>query len=219
MCDTIAIVSDGEVLFAKNSDRDPNESQILDWQERAAHPAGSTLTCTHIEIPQVEQTWAVLVSRPFWMWGAEMGANEHGLIIGNEAVFTRESVPETGLTGMDLVRLALERSRTADEAVDTITSLIAAHGQGGRCGYENEQLPLPQQLPHRRPRRRAGPGDCRRALGRGRGARYPLHLERAHDPGVRRQTLRPSEDRGVGVQDPSSPHTAACRQRCRRRER
>jgi dipeptidase len=74
------------------------------------------------------------------MWGGEMGANEHGLVIGNEAVFTKLPVAKTGLTGMDLLRLALERTKTAEEALELVVWMIAKHGQGGRCGYRQRNF-------------------------------------------------------------------------------
>jgi dipeptidase len=137
MCDTFVHVDDDGVLFAKSSDRDANEAQLLDWQPRLDHAASDRVRCTWIDVPEVPRTWAVLLSRPFWMWGAEMGVNEHGLAVGNEAVFTRTRAARIGLTGMDLVRLALERARSAYEGVQVITALIEEHGQGGGCGFEH----------------------------------------------------------------------------------
>lgn len=140
MCDTMVIVDNNRVLFAKNSDRDANEPQVLEWHPRLEHSRGMRLRCTWIDVPQVERTHAVLISRPFWMWGAEMGANEHGVAIGNEAVFTNQPYAKTGLTGMDLLRLALERAGSAQQASDVIVGLLETHGQGGGCGYENRRF-------------------------------------------------------------------------------
>jgi dipeptidase len=137
VCDTAVRLTDDGPLFAKNSDRDPNEAQVLEWHARTDHDPGAGLRCTWIEIDQVPRTNAVVLSRPFWMWGAEMGANEHGVVIGNEAVFTTEPYGPAGLTGMDLLRLALERASSAEQAVATIIELIETHGQGGGCGHEN----------------------------------------------------------------------------------
>jgi secernin len=140
MCDTLlasgAATAGGVTLFAKNSDREPGEAQVV---ERVARRAGAgRIRVTHAELPDVAQTFEVILSRPFWMWGAEMGVNEKGVAIGNEAVFTR--LPLTGaLTGMDLLRLGLERAATAREAVEVMVGLLTLHGQGGRMGYRARQ--------------------------------------------------------------------------------
>lgn len=135
MCDTLVALTDDGVIFAKNSDRDANEAQVVRWFDAVDHEPGD-VTCTWISIPQAARTHAVALSQPWWMWGAEMGANEHGVVIGNEAVFTDQPLGDAALLGMDLVRLALERSATAADAVGVIVELLERYGQGGPCSHE-----------------------------------------------------------------------------------
>lgn len=139
MCDTMLALGDGtedgEMIFGKNSDRDPTEAQNIVVFPPMDHKQGDTVKCTYIEIPQVEHTYGVMLSQPEWMWGAEMGINEFGLVIGNEALFTKANMHKKNdrLLGMDMLRLALERCKTSKEALDTLIELLEKHGQGGNC--------------------------------------------------------------------------------------
>lgn len=143
-CDSLvalpAATADGATLFAKNSDRPAMECQPLVQAPRRHHAEDSTLRCTYVEIPQVEETARLIGSRPYWCWGFEHGVNEHGVAIGNHTVFTKAPVTGRGLIGMDLVRLGLERGRTAEQAVEVVTSLAATYGQGG-SGYIDKDWP------------------------------------------------------------------------------
>jgi len=144
MCDTLVAsgeaTADGTVILAKNSDRQPNEAHVLVRVPRTSHESGAGVQCTYVQIPQVAETYEVLLSKPFWIWGCEMGANECGVAIANEAVFTKEAYDkEPGLIGMDLVRLALERASTARTALDVIVELLETYGQGGNCGFRHKE--------------------------------------------------------------------------------
>jgi hypothetical protein len=149
MCDTFCVRRPEGMLFAKSSDRPVGEVQIVEWLASRLAPegggaggsGGSTVRATHVAIPDAGAV-GVLGSRPAWMWGLEHGVNEHGVAIGNEKVWTVDdprAVPPS-LLGMDLVRLGLERGRSADDALDAVTSLLEAHGQGG-SGEEHDDEP------------------------------------------------------------------------------
>ena len=140
MCDTLVALPSATAaattLFAKNSDRERNEAQGLELHPARDHAEGSFVRLTYITVPQVARTRACLIARPFQMWGAEMGANDAGVAIGNEAVHSVVAASETpALTGMDLVRLGLERAGSAAEAAEVMTGLLERHGQGGNCGH------------------------------------------------------------------------------------
>jgi dipeptidase len=139
MCDTFVALSDatadGSVILGKNSDREPNEAHEVVLVPAASHRARDTVRCTYIEVPQVPHTHAVLLAKPYWIWGAEMGANEHGVVIGNEAVFTKVPHEEQDSLYRDGPAAAGPRRRTsASEAVDAIVALLAVHGQVGGAG-------------------------------------------------------------------------------------
>ncbi len=139
MCDTLVATAeatwDGRVVFAKNSDREPGEAEVVEIRPAATHGEGARVRCTYLDLPEVRATRRVLLCRPYWMWGAEMGVNDAGVVIGNEAVFTRAPHSALGLTGMDLVRLGLERAADAESAVRVVGELVETHGQGGNAGH------------------------------------------------------------------------------------
>ena len=148
MCDSIVAApsqtADGRALYGKNSDRSGGECQPFVQFPAAFHPREARVRCTHVEIPQVAETFAVMGHSPWWVWGFEQGVNEHAVAIGNHTVFSKEPIEaKPGLIGMDLVRLALERGGSAREAVEVIAGLVERHGQGGAAlapgasGYHN----------------------------------------------------------------------------------
>jgi len=143
-CDSLVALggatADGAVLFAKNSDRPAHECQPLVQLAAQRHAPGTRLRCQYVEIAQTGETARVIGSRPYWLWGFEHGLNEHGVAIGNHTVFSRDALDGHGLIGMDLVRLGLERGRSALGAAEVISGLIEAHGQGG-SGYADKDWP------------------------------------------------------------------------------
>ena len=151
MCDAAVATAphtlSGRVVFAKNSDRKLGECQPFLQFPATHHPPGAQLRCTHVSIPQVRETHRIMGHAPWWVWGFEHGVNEHGVVVGNLAVFSKQPPEETpGLIGMDLVRLGLERASTAHGAILVISELLAEHGQGGAAlapdgsGYHNSFL-------------------------------------------------------------------------------
>jgi secernin len=126
--------ANGNILIAKNSNRGNEECQRFVSFPHQKNPAGSKEKCTWIEIPRASETYAVRGGQPYWGFGFEQGMNEYGVSIGNVASYYKTVVPKPSkeeLTGLDLLRLALERSKTASEAVQVIIELNQKYGQFG----------------------------------------------------------------------------------------
>lgn len=145
MCDTFVATPEctesKNMIFGKNSDREPNEAHHL------VRFAGKKIKerkqkVTYIEIPAPKETYEVILGKPFQMFGAEMGANEFGVVIGNEAVFTKVKTEKKnrGLTGMDMIRIALERTKSSEAALELIIGLLEEFGQDACGGYTDKSF-------------------------------------------------------------------------------
>ncbi|XP_053624529.1 secernin-3 isoform X2 [Plodia interpunctella] len=147
-CDTFVVMPNltkhGKVIFGKNSDRPQNEVQEVVCIGRGTRD--TKLKCTYISIDESPKIVnSVILSKPAWMWGAEMGSNDKNVVIGNEAVWTNNNegngdARQKRLLGMDLVRLGLERGDTALEALEVIITLLEKYGQGGPCSEFDDSL-------------------------------------------------------------------------------
>jgi dipeptidase len=140
MCDTHVLIKNNIVYFAKNSDREPGEAQLVVRIPAESSTKQQKLKTTYLTIDQSPSRHGVILSKPFWLWGAEMGTNDRGVVIGNEAIYSRVIDKKRGLIGMDLLRLGLERGDTAEHALHVIIELIEKYGQGGVCGFRDQNM-------------------------------------------------------------------------------
>ncbi len=141
------LTKDGSVLLAGYGD-EPS-SHWLAIVPRRQHPAGATITVGGIatsrlpgeliQIPQVPETFRY-ISMDYSSYSGfpapltNGGMNEHGVAVRDVALGSRKELvamtpnPQRGLNYSDVARIALERARTAREAVNVAIDLIKRHG-------------------------------------------------------------------------------------------
>jgi len=127
---------EGRRYFGKNSDRHPAEPQALCIIPRRKPSAATKVGEREFAVP--DRGYAFALSRPSWMSGGEAGLNEHGVAIGNEAVFSKDAVAKDGVLGMDLLRGALCSAQSAKEALDFLTEWTETHDQGGNGAFRGK---------------------------------------------------------------------------------
>jgi secernin len=133
-CDIVVALGratvEGFTLFGQNSSGRARVSQPLILAPGRGFAPGEKLRADCLEIPQARQTFTVLASQPSGRWGYVHGVNEHGLAAGCTAFPNKLRAEAATLSGTDLVRLVLERCRTAVQAVDLVSEMLDHHGQG-----------------------------------------------------------------------------------------
>lgn len=141
------LTEDGSVLLAGFGD-EPS-SHWLTLAPRRQYPVGATIKVGGtnkadfpgelIDIPQVGETYRYLSMDYSFYDGLPApltngGMNEFGVAVRDVALFSRQELRDLtpklqrGLNYSDVARIALERGRTAQEAVTTAISLIEKYG-------------------------------------------------------------------------------------------
>ena len=141
------LTTDGSVLLAGFGD-EPS-SHWLSIVPRRQHPTGATLTVGGtassrlpgelIQIPQVPQTFRYISMDYSYFSGlpgplTNGGLNEYGVAVRDVALSSRSELvemtpkPQRGVNYSEVARIALERARTAREAVDISVELIKRYG-------------------------------------------------------------------------------------------
>jgi dipeptidase len=138
-CTTVIIgknaTADGSVLLGHNEDWG-QYLMPLRWNPREKHQPGETLKLRDgQEIPQVAETYAFI-----WPAADCNGINELQVAIGDDTGSCRKEFfqNERGLDLEEFVRLALQRARTAREAVAIMGGLIEKYGYRSHNGLDGD---------------------------------------------------------------------------------
>jgi secernin len=148
-CDMVVALGratvDGRTLFGHNSDRPRGlgdlgaSTPVVRRTLGRPFTPGEVVRTQCLEIPQVRQTYTVLGVQPAGAWGYDHGLSGQQVAMGRAALRTRLRCDKPTLLGTDLVRLVLERARSARHGVDVLLDLMDRHGQGSFAGGPAEE--------------------------------------------------------------------------------
>src|SRR5579864_2677797 len=132
-CDMVVAVGsatvNGHTLFGTNWHGPAGAGMALRLVPGRAFALGETVQTQVLQLPQARQTFTVLGSQPLNAWGYQNGINEHELVAACASWHSKLAGNQAGLTGPDLVRLVLERCKSARQGFDLLTGLVSRHGQ------------------------------------------------------------------------------------------
>ena len=146
-CSTVivgkGVAAAGEMLLAHNEDLGNYSAHHYRHVPHAKHQAGETVT-THFGavVPQVAETYAYtgtsLFDIAYSPGDVTSGINENLVVVVNNASYRRDApevLPNQGrLMWTEFTKFALERARTAAEAVEIIGSLASTYKLGADSG-------------------------------------------------------------------------------------
>ncbi|MBI9083538.1 MAG: C69 family dipeptidase [Desulfobacterales bacterium] len=125
-----ALASGKGVVITKNRDLGSQTLSEIGLHEAAVHPKGAIYEAAYIDIPEAEKTNKFIGSRSAGRWGYGMGVNEYQVMVADNDAPSRDMLGfKKSLHDNDLVRLVLERSKTAREGVDVIAAIVPKFGQ------------------------------------------------------------------------------------------
>jgi secernin len=132
-CDMVVAVGPAtenrHTLFGTNYHGVAGAGMALRLNPGRAFELGETVQTQVLQLPQARQTFNVLGNQPLNTWGYQHGINEYEVVAACCTWRSKLVCDQPGLTGTDLVRLLLERCRSARQGFDLLTGLVSRHGQ------------------------------------------------------------------------------------------
>ena len=101
----------------------------------AATPRGARSAARTWRSPRRPRPWACWEAAPGGSGASSTGSTRAAWRSGTRRSTRARRRPRPASSGMDLLRLGLERGRTADDAKRVITDLLERHGQGGSAQH------------------------------------------------------------------------------------